>query len=684
MHLLIKRKIAVALAGLFFFMTFGWNALFILWIRAPIPGNESILMLYAGLMMFSCTLVPLLCLHNSQIKGMSKAYMPFFGIVLLFFLPLLAFKTGFGVFWTWGVYLATCSFGLKFLSRTIIKFPLWYVIPLFLGSFGTAVCFQALLNTQIFHVLTPEAILLGAGYHDPLFHISISSMIKNYGVPSLGIDGLEEIRYHYGAHTWFAAISKATGVNLIRVYPLTVLALMYSMLFFSLTLMILLCFRSSFKNTWACIFSPILLTIPYHFFGYHTHRVVETYIISLIPLCCGVGMLACCDKSKRNNTIDKHFIIYVFSLSLTAFLVCMTKVSSGFILFVGAFFFWWLVWGIGKRLYFGGIMLSAVAATGFFLFTFTNHGIFASYNDKLQWVQCIYFAIEILLKHADWWSYIFYPGVAVSLLVYSFICKRKKKRDILFLVFNRQYSYGLLLFVISCAGIAAGLLTLRQDWLYFAQPGFWLSIPLLVVLFLSSNARYYLEDNPINVMFCSVLMLVVGVHLSMFFPVSEIGMVNNINVINDQLSNQNKVEAKPENMSGNWVIDSRKLAKRFAKSFRDTEYGRMYNMLSSYENQKDPIFVDPSNKFFWSHNVNYEFASPLYIPSVVGVPLLLGLPPAKLETTFSRRKEWWYSEQSRSRDISDYELLQYAKKRSFKGVVRFVGITDKTKNNILY
>lgn len=676
-----QRK-AVALSGIFFYITFLWCCVFVLYLRASIPGNDHILILFASLILLSCVTVPLIFSRYITMDSWLKQHVLFFSIVFIFFLPLVAFYTGLGVYWTWGVYIIVACCGLSQMAKLVLQLPRWYILPLFIGSLGTAVLFQALLNTQIFNILTSEAILLGAGYHDTLFHIAISSMIKNYGVPSLGLDGLDGIRYHYGAHTWFAAISKATGAQLIYVYPLIILTLLYPMLFFTLSALTIYCFRISQENIWACIFMPLLLTIPYHLFGYHTHRVVETYILSIIPLLWGFGMAVSPFTGNRNGKIDINFILYLVLFSLIAFLVCMVKVSSGFILAVSAVFLWWLSFGFGKRWFLAITILFTSIVVAFVSFTFSNHGIFASSNEKLRWMQCIYFAFEILLKHLDWWSYISYPVAALFLWGWAFLNQRGIKNVSQAKELQPFYNYGLVIIVISCLGAAAGLLTLRQDWIYFAQPALWLSIPLLVGLLFHVLQGKLFKDVPIIVGPASIGLFCSGIWLAGILPNNNIGIKNSHIAMIHQMNREEKLYNDSSKMGLSWVVNTQDILDIYLNRFDETDYGKMYRILTKNTGIRTLVFVEPNNTFFWTHNINYEFASTLYVPAVIGVPMIKGLPPLELEETFLRRKRWWYGDESRSVHVSDDLLFQYARNKKFQTVFRFAGLQENLNRKI--
>ncbi|MGY4334558.1 hypothetical protein ACVWWG_008975 [Bradyrhizobium sp. LB7.2] len=67
-------------------------------------------------------------------------------------------------------------------------------------------------------LFSPEQALLGALNHDTTFHSSIAFLIQNFGIPSLGLDGMVPIKYHFGTHFWFAALGRLASAEPVYSY----------------------------------------------------------------------------------------------------------------------------------------------------------------------------------------------------------------------------------------------------------------------------------------------------------------------------------------------------------------------------------------------------------------------------------------------------------------------------------
>jgi len=58
----------------------------------------------------------------------------------------------------------------------------------------------------------------GLIHKDEIFDAAIAAMIKNYGVPSVGLHGLVELPYHFGSHCLAAAVSVISGQGTFEAY----------------------------------------------------------------------------------------------------------------------------------------------------------------------------------------------------------------------------------------------------------------------------------------------------------------------------------------------------------------------------------------------------------------------------------------------------------------------------------
>jgi len=73
-------------------------------------------------------------------------------------------------------------------------------------------------GTEHQNPLFVEDLCFGHAQIDTLFHASVCNMLRTYGVPSTGLDGLPYLPYHYGSHWIFARLCNLLDVRVIDFY----------------------------------------------------------------------------------------------------------------------------------------------------------------------------------------------------------------------------------------------------------------------------------------------------------------------------------------------------------------------------------------------------------------------------------------------------------------------------------
>jgi hypothetical protein len=66
--------------------------------------------------------------------------------------------------------------------------------------------------------LAEERLAVNLGHIDAPFHSAIANMLRNYGRPSTGLDGLPYLAYHFGSHWVAASLAALTGQGLFEFY----------------------------------------------------------------------------------------------------------------------------------------------------------------------------------------------------------------------------------------------------------------------------------------------------------------------------------------------------------------------------------------------------------------------------------------------------------------------------------
>jgi hypothetical protein len=191
-----------------------------------------------------------------------------------------------------------------------------------------------------------EGLKRGHGNLDEIFHIAIANMIKSYGVPSTGLNGLIYLPYHWGSHCYLASFSKLLGISVLEsynlLYPIVITPLfVYSMLVCGISL----AERPTVNHPLLC--SLCLPLVPISTIGgilpdslaqriglWNSSVISESMCFSLIFALCGISYLLHTIKrlSKSNQQQTQHLssIEYV-KLAICVFLITLTKISVGYI-----------------------------------------------------------------------------------------------------------------------------------------------------------------------------------------------------------------------------------------------------------------------------------------------------------------------------------------------------------------
>jgi hypothetical protein len=196
-----------------------------------------------------------------------------------------------------------------------------------------------------------ENIIFDNVHIDTIYHAAIASMIKTYGVPSTGIDGIVFRPYHFGSHWIFAQLSKLLNMHVIDFYQLAypvifIPFLLQSILFFSFDLKKY--FHLSEANFsqrkviifWLVFFILLMDCIPVSSvlsMRYGLHTMSESYMVALIFL---FPFLTLGIYSFNNNLTDgdndnilKKIISYIIILPILTAIITLSKVSVGYLAF---------------------------------------------------------------------------------------------------------------------------------------------------------------------------------------------------------------------------------------------------------------------------------------------------------------------------------------------------------------
>jgi hypothetical protein len=247
-----------------------------------------------------------------------------YSIVFVFFLLFIVSFFNFKI----TQYLFFCVFAIAIysISRST-RLPLNQIKSILLLSIASSFLIIGLDSYTEFNLI--KKISSGMIQKDSLFHISIASMLKNYGIPSTGLNGLIPINYHTFSHRLFASISILSGKSVLLSYSYFTWIFLAPLFIYSILLVVIeFNIRTfySYKNIIIAYFIlfVILFFVP-HFLSkwnlWNSYFNSESYLVANIIMLCGLPFLM-----KPN--VDSKQVVF---LLLILFLLSQSKISNGFI-----------------------------------------------------------------------------------------------------------------------------------------------------------------------------------------------------------------------------------------------------------------------------------------------------------------------------------------------------------------
>ena len=416
-----------------------------------------------------------------------SSFIPFFSILLFLFMRYgfeekhyyeLFLSTGISLFFLFvpvliSFYLKINSFLIKSESAVLLilifVFTCLHYLPLSAyaiaatGLVSFALCLILFISSQKISWQTGIFFVLGLyfaiwvscivmNYHNPLvfetlsvnrkyfqaqdlfYNATYAQMIKYYGVPSTGLQGVPYSYYHFGSHWFFAECSKLTGIHVVRIYtifyPLVIVPL-FLKCFLTLTIdlrkWMKLEMRFSFLSF--AVFFCVFLGIPNYVYskGFYDASilVLESEVLSLIfsfaLISVWLGFLAGKQDFKKFTSIQKIFIVVISPIVL--WIIGLTKLSTLFVA-LGVFFFLILRHGLWKGVI--GWAFLVVSAGSFLIYFYTVEsipfGIRSSSTEGKFEFGSFYASMRAagLFRPFDWYVMFFlwtYAIIAVALIL---------------------------------------------------------------------------------------------------------------------------------------------------------------------------------------------------------------------------------------------------------------------------
>ncbi len=508
-----------------------------------------------------------------------------------------------------------------------------------------------------------EQIILGLAHSDVIFATAVSNLIKTYGIPSTGVDGLPYLYFHWGNNWLFSYLSGLINVSTIKFYNLC-----YPVIFIPFYFKSLLLFIIDFKryknfsvNLGFLLF--ILLFIVY--IGRNTFADLgnEAYLMavsfSFLLFCITISVLRVVKNDMAGRMIYDKLFFYI-SLPVFIGIIGLCKISVGFLLIgLYGYLFLRMRWYKNNKIFISFIFSSLIFAI-VYLAT-SNKGAIEGYNNLSQVMAYIkswnlFFSIDYLLM----WIFIFLvlfqnKVYTLSDLKIAFGQKRLLEIEIFLVIAVLGLLPGALL------KIAGG-----SDW-YFSNFQKLLGL-CFVLAYLSYliKAREeplfsYVGKLKIHLIFIILFIVFSKILFIDNYYIQTSGLFGKNIILRSKILNLTEVDFSVKNFVkkelqskglleiSKSIIPASKLSQQFLSRQQNYELVRSLEKLGETditEKRKTCIYIPKSNKIFWEMKIykDYNHLRPFVVTAITGMAMIDGLPQGELVDIYG----YYYYKKARS------------------------------------
>jgi hypothetical protein len=431
---------------------------------------------------------------------------------------------------------------------------------------------------------------------DTIFNISLANIFRNFHVISLGFNGVEFYRYHFGSHIIFGSLSKTLGVDVVAfynlTYPLAIIPLFFRF-FFNLILTVL-------KEIKIPAFLLILLFLLYFNRVFYSPEIglyafpfnSETYLTGLIFFFFGLQCLFLLvkrwDHLKKGYQNFNLFVLY----PLTVLLISCTKISLGY-------FFYCIVGYliIRHRVFREFRYLFALILSGL-LFLLIFRFISYSGSEQLSLLHTVNTVIW-LGNHLLTYFLLFW----ISFLLYLNKSKTTTIRGLFSWAWNEKFWPFDILVVTLILGIIPGLLlSMGNNWIYFTDVQSWLALIFIILLLPPLNLNRFWKK-------VGLYIVIIGLGARFVFFSADI--------LKGNLRERNEIINLKLNDSANSYIDERN--------------AYINKLIHLSETERTCTLIAPNDKIWSLFSKNTEFI-PLLVPAFSGLPVFINDLPINIDS----------------------------------------------------
>lgn len=591
-------------------------------------------------------------------------YILFILLVLIFFIGLLNVKL-ISIFFTFLFIISGIISFVFILKNSLYKKKSLLFILLLLLLFSLFIT-GVIWGSGYHNILYLEKIIMGNFHIDTLYHSSIMSMIKTYGIPSTGLDGVKLINYHTGSHYYFAMFSNLMNCDSMTFYNIVYPIVFIPLLVKTFTLFIMAIFKRFYSKV-SINLTVVILLIIVGFCGFLPYSTLykaairwdgifisESYLFSLIFVFMVLTLsLNYYDYIVNKKKADINYFIFIFLiLPFSLFIVGYSKISL-IVLFLGLIFWSFIRFKLFKKIY-------NIAALFFLFFIFylvyklTSSN---SYNNSLTIELFHFFKNNVSMNFLFYILIYFFWSITYLIFRFYFYFKDSEKTDnnnSFFTSFLSNKFIDCEFVIILCIlGVLPGIFLPigGGSAAYFSDFQNWFSICLLIPLLIAKMnwCSFNIKNNLLTlnikisrikvILYFFVILCCIFAFYNIYSSVIKIKqqyieMKLSINERSNNNSFRSQVREKLKNIS---MLNAIKVVWDLASvKSEDLKIFKNYsiisklldlNNLSKKEKRISVVYIDRKN-MYWS--ILDERKTPFLCPALTGIAMLDGLPTSDI------------------------------------------------------
>lgn len=521
---------------------------------------------------------------------------------------------------------------------------------------------------------------------DGYFHMAMAQMMRWFGVPATGIDGLSWANYHYGLHVVVARLAVLVDGDIPQFFPafmhLTVLPLLVA------ALVAVASDRTEHDALPLTVFI-VALVVLYASITNDVIFISASYMASILLAVGTYGLIVWVAGHPRSHD-GRDAPLWVWKLLLALlFANWAFKVTTGMLLTVA---FGWLVLRSGRR--FSRVILAGLAVllvSVLAIWRFVSFGDHASVMSVSPFKY--YWADEVKVWHRPFFMLI-YSAFPIIFCVARMVEEKASSGWWPAFRSGRLVDVEAVLLMTVIAYVPGAIFhTGDLVWIYLYDFAAWLTLPLVAGAILA--ARWVDGGRPVAGLSGAVLVALVlaaptleaigGVMMKrtgrFFAEVVEThrGLLGASLPTRGDLSNRGDAAyAALGDLAGTWsMIRQPKGEPAWA--------ARVLALARQLRAQHGPnvaLYVPPTNLEFWAEDQHDCRITAMFVPALAGIPLIDGRPPLPCVPAYGYGFEL-VQRRTDNRPMDDAEVCASAVRWAIPTVLRVETLKDGARNRVL-